>query len=241
MTENPLQAAPEPAAVDNVQTPPPEQTDKYKTLIIVLTLMTTIITAIVAGLQADANIRANNANRDSQYYAVLASGEIQRQGLQGNYDMETMTEYLRLSQESLVQEITVFSLEDDPDAAASVELSALITRARADKLQTYSVFYTDPRYAPNTADGLPNADAYLTDALAKANELTKMQNHASDEYRRWDGKADSYVSVLTVMAMAFFLFGLAQALKGRMRLVFTIFGAVILSGSSLWAVLIVLV
>ncbi len=241
MTETPLQAAPEPAAVDHVQTPPPEQTDKYKTLIIVLTLMTTIITAIVAGLQADANIRANNANRDSQYYAVLASGEIQRQGLQGNYDMETMTEYLRLSQESLVQEITAFSLEDDPDAAASVELAALITRARADKLQTYSVFYTDPHYAPNTADGLPNAEAYLTDALAKANELTKIQNHASDEYRRWDGKADSYVSVLTVMAMAFFLFGLAQALKGRMRLVFTIFGAVILSGSSLWAVLIVLV
>ena len=103
--------------------------------------------------------------------------------------------------------------------------------------QTYSVFYTDPRYAPQTADGLPNTEAYLTNAFAKANEITEIQNNASDEYRRWDGKADTYVSVLTVMAMAFFLFGLAQALKGRMRLVFAIFGAVILIGSSAWTFL----
>jgi hypothetical protein len=43
------------------------------------------------------------------------------------------------------------------------------------------------------------------------------------------------------MAVAFFLFGLAQALTGRMRLVFAIFGMVILLISSAWTVLILVV
>jgi hypothetical protein len=230
MTENPPQTAPESTQ---------GKLDLHKTLIIVLTLITTIATAIVAGLLADANIRANNANRDSQYYAVLASGEIHREGLQGNYDTATMTEYLRLSQEALVMQITALSLKEKNDrtAEASTELAALGAQSRADKLKTYSIFFTDPRYAPKSADGMPNAGAYLTDAVAKANEITKKQNDASDEYHRWDGKAGAYVSVLTVMAVAFFLLGLAQALKGQMRLVFAIFGAIILLGSSAWAVL----
>lgn len=247
MTENPLQPAPGPATLDDAQAQTSgqiyEKPDTHKTLIIILTLITTITTAIVAGLQADANIRANNANRDSQYYAILASGEIHRQGLQSNYDLSTMTEYLRLSQEATLMELTALSLKESNDTAAqaATELTSLGAQARADKLMTYSVFYMDPRYAPQSADGIPNMDAYAADALAKANEITEVQNHASDEFRRWDGKADAYVSVLTIMAMAFFLFGLAQALKDRMRLVFAIFGATILLASTIWTVVILFI
>jgi hypothetical protein len=246
MTESAIQTMPEPASSDNTQTPSSDQVtnkmDSHKTLIIVLTLITTIITSIVAGLQADANIRANTANRDSQYYAILASGEVQRQGLQSNYDIATLTGQSQLSQESLILQITALDLKDKNDSAsqAAAELIMLGAQARADKLKTFSIFYTDPRYAPASADDIPNMESYLTDSFAKANELTALQNNASDEFRRWDGKADAYVSILTVMAMAFFLFGLAQALKGQMRLVFAIFGSVILLGSSLWAVVTVL-
>lgn len=243
MTEDAIQTTPEPDSVNHVEMQTPDQNynklDSYKTLIIVLTLITTIITSIVAGLQADANIRANTANRDSQYYAILASGEVQRQGLQSNYDIATMTEHSRLTQESLVMQITALDLKDKNESIsqAATELTALGAQARADKLKTFSVFYTDPRYAPSSPDGLPNMDSYLTDSFAQANEITALQNNASDEFRRWDGKADAYVSILTVMAMAFFLFGLAQALKGRMRLAFAIFGSVILLGSSIWTVI----
>jgi hypothetical protein len=243
MTEEAPQTTPEPASTNNAQTPTPDQIahklDSHKTLIIVLTLITTIITSIVAGLQADANIRASTANRDSQYYAILASGEVQRQGLQSNYDIATMTEQSRLIQESLVLQLTALDLKDRNEGASqsAAELTMLGAQARADKLRTFSIFYTDPRYAPASADDIPNMESYLTDSFAKANEITALQNNASDEFRRWDGKADAYVSILTVMAVAFFLFGLAQALKGRMRLVFAIFGSAILLGSSLWAVL----
>jgi hypothetical protein len=247
MTENPIPAEttpPHPEAAQQ-ETPPPQsqgKPDRYKIIIIALTMLTTIVTAVVAGLQADANIRSNNANRDSQYYAMLAAGELQRLGLQGNYDINTMSEYLRESQTSLVMQITALEQTEqgDEDAAAVSNLMALGAQARADKAQSFSIFYTDPRYAPTTDDGLPNAEAYLADAHTKANELALQQNTAADEYHLWNNKADIYVSILTVLAVAFFLFGLAQALKEGMRLTFTIFGTVTLTAAILWTVLTVI-
>jgi hypothetical protein len=44
--------------------------------------------------------------------------------------------------------------------------------------------------------------------------------------------------VLAILAVAFFLFGLAQALSPRLRLLFAIFGLVALAGAGLWMVLI---
>ena len=75
-------------------------------MIIALTMINTILVAIIAGLQTDANIRANNANRDSQYYAVLTSAELQRIGLTNNYDINTFARILDNTQRSLVMGFT---------------------------------------------------------------------------------------------------------------------------------------
>ena len=237
MNDQPVPAAPEP--LEGAQGKP----ERYKTLIVVLTLITTIIASIVAGLQADANIRANTANRDSQYYAILASGELHRSGLQGTYDMNTLAGQSLELQESLVMQITSLELEDEGNkqGVAISDLIALAAQARADKLKTFSIFFTDARYAPTTEDGLPNAENYLVDIQAKANELVEKQNAAADDYHEWNSKSDSYVAVLTVMAVAFFLFGLAQAMTGRMRLTFAVFGAVILLGATAWAALVLVI
>jgi DNA-binding helix-hairpin-helix protein with protein kinase domain len=225
------------------ETPSPvtsEPAERYKILIVVLTLITTVITALVATLQADANIRANAANRDSQYYAILASGELHRSGLQSSYDMNTFASMLRETQTSLMMQFTALQSEQAKDTLGITvnNISAMAAQARADELTKFSIFYSDPRYAPKTADGTPNTDAYLTDINAKAIELVKKQNAASDDYHKWSSKADSYVGVLTVMALSFLLLGLGQALTGKMRLVFAIFGAAILLGASVWAILI---
>ena len=228
------------------ETPVPtstEPSERYKVLIVVLTLITTVITAIVATLQADANIRANTANRDSQYYAVMASGELHRSGLQSSYDMNTFAAVLSEKQTMLIMQFTSLQSEQAADnlGVALSNINAMSAQARADKLTSFSIFYSDPRYAPKTADGTPDVEAYLADSNAKANELVQKQNTAADDYQKWGSKADSYVGVLTVIAVAFFLLGLAQALTGRMRLVFAIFGALILLGSSVWAILILVI
>lgn len=222
------------------ETPIPEAPERYKTLIVVLTLITTVITAMIATLQADANIRANNANRDSQYYAILVSGELVRSGLQSSYDLNTFSKVLLEKQTALMMQFTALQSEQSADKLGTAlnNISALAAQARADKLINFSIFYTDPRYAPKTTDGLPDAEAYLADISDEANKILEKQNAAADEYHKWNSKSDAYVGVLTVIAVAFFLFGLAQAVKGRMRLVFAVFGLVILLAASAWTLLI---
>ncbi len=217
---------PEPA----VPAKPAENPERWKTMIIALTMVNTILVAIIAGLQTDANIRANDANRDSQYYAVLTSGELQRIGLQNNYDMNTFARILDNTQRSLVMGYTALEqLQNGDEAGASLStLQEQVAQAQADTATKFSIFYQDPRYAPKSPDAQPNLQRYIDDSNVKALELLAKQNAASDAYKIWSGKSDSYVAVLTVMAIAFFLFGIAQSVNPRLRLLFAGFGIVVI-------------
>ncbi len=212
--------------------------DRFKILVVALTVLTTVITSIVAGLQADVNIRANISNRDSQMNAILVAGELHRQGLQMAYDDNIFTAYLKDAQESTVMQLTALQQDSagDTQGSATSMLLASMAQARADAGMKFSVFYSDPRYAPTSADGFPNMDAYLADNMKAANDLVVNQNAAADAYNRWNTKGDAYTSVLAILAVAFFLFGLAQALSPKLRLMLAIFGMVALVSASLWTV-----
>jgi len=206
-------------------------------MIIFLTMVNTILVAIIAGLQTDANIRANDANRDSQYYAVLTSGELQRIGLQNNYDMNTYARILDNTSRSLVMGYTGLQLAEggDDQGAAFSNVQALVAQAQADAATKFSIFYQDPRYAPKSSDAQPELQRYIDDSNTEALALLAKQNAASDSYKIWSGKSDSYVAVLTILAIAFFLFGIAQSVNPRLRLLFAGFGiAVIVLGVG-WA------
>lgn len=218
---------------DTVVTPMPEKenSDRYKNLVIILTVLTTVLAAVLAALQSDASIRADIANRDSQFYAVQLSGELHRVGLATNYDFNVFGNYLTDLQQATILELTALEQEQAGDvkaAQATRELSA-IAQARADLGEKFTVFYTDPRYAPKEDGGMPDTDQYLTDLNDKMNAILAKQNEAADAYGKWNRKADSYVTALTILAVAFFLFGLAQAVKSaRMRLTFAGFGFVVI-------------
>jgi hypothetical protein len=210
--------------------------DRYKNLIVALIVFTTVLAAVLAALQADANIRADIANRNSQYLAVLASGEVNRAGLESNYEFNVFGDHVKNLQQTTVLELTALEQEQNGDndaAQASRELSAL-SRAQADVGEKFSIFYTDQRYAPQSENDLPKAEQYIVDVMEKSNEIVAQQNEEVDTYHVWDRKADSYVTALTVLAVAFFLFGLAQALKDvRVRLIFAVFGVVVIAFSLL--------
>jgi len=221
---------------------PSQNPDRYKVLVVVLTVVTTVVAAIVAGLQADANIRAAVSNRDSQLYAIQAAGELHRQGLQSAYDMTVLAGYIKDMQEATILQLTVLQQQEEGSLqeAADSELRAAVAGARADAARRFSTFYADPRYAPDSPEGTPDMQAYLDDAYVTANDLVAQQNAAADEYNRWSRKGDTYTSVLAVLAVAFFLFGLAQALSPRLRLLFAAFGLVALAAAGLWTILILL-
>ncbi|MFT3890108.1 MAG: hypothetical protein QM730_00605 [Anaerolineales bacterium] len=216
-----------------VVTPVPEKenSERYKNLVIILTVLTTVLAAVLAALQSDASIRADIANRDSQFYAVQLSGELHRVGLVTNYDFNVFGNYLTDLQQATILELTALEQEQagDTKAAQATRELAAIAQARADLGEKFTVFYTDPRYAPKEDGGMPDTDQYLTDLNDKMNAILAKQNEAADAYGKWNRKADSYVTALTILAVAFFLFGLAQAVKSaRMRLTFTGFGFVVI-------------
>ncbi len=217
-------------------TAPSPNTERWRSVVVFLTRAATVAAAIVAGLQADAGIRSQVANRESQVYALLASGEIFRQGIRSDYDLGTLADLAQEMQDSLSLEITGLEQEaaGDLDSAALARQRAAILRARVERAQALSFFYTDPAHAPGEPDALPNLEGYVEDSAAEANRLVKLQNEQADAYQRWSRKGDSYVAVLALLAIALFLFGLAQAASVRTRRTFTVFGSVVLAVSILW-------
>jgi hypothetical protein len=210
-------------------------TDRFRTLVLALTLINTIFAVTLSVLQVDANIRANNANRDSQYYALLASNELIRLGQQSAYDLKLFANTIKDAQQSTVMELTALELEKngEKESAARLRSQSEIAQARSEKGVSLSLLYSDPRYAPTEADGIPNLETYLADQSKSPDDLVAKQNAATDAYHKWNGKADSYVAVLALLAIAFFLLGLAQ-FGPQMRLPFAALAVVIMLIAVLW-------
>ena len=210
-------------------------TDRFRVFILALTLLNTIFAALLSGLQVDANIRSDQANRDSQYYALLAADEVIRFGHQTAYDLELVTTTVKEAQQALVLQLTALELEDagEKESAAALVGQSEVAQARADQGFSLSRLYSDPRYAPEEPGGLPNQQAYLEDMGKAANEFVAKQNAASDAYHKWDTKADSYIAVLSILAIAFFLLGLAQS-AARLRLFFGASALVVMLLAAAW-------
>lgn len=209
--------------------------DRFRIFIVALTLLNTIFAAALSGLQVDANIRADQSNRDSQYYALLASNEVIRFGHQSAYDLKLFATTVKDAQQSLVMQLTAFELEEagESESAAALLSQSEVAQARSDQGSALSIFYTDPRYAPSEPDGLPNSDTYITDLSKVANDFVTRQNAASDAYHTWDNKADAYIAVLSILAIAFFLLGLAQSTV-RMRFFFAVSALAVMILAAVW-------
>lgn len=212
-----------------------QNTDRFRVFILVLTLINTIFAAALSGLQVDANVRADKANRDSQYYALLAANEVIRFGHQGDFDIKLFATLINYAQQSTVMELTALELEeaDEEESAAKLRTQSQIAQARSDKGVSLSLLYSDPRYAPTEPGGVPDLEAYLADLGKASRDLVAQQNTASDEYHKWDNKADAYIAVLSILAIAFFLLGLAQS-TARMRFFFAISALVVMSLAAAW-------
>ncbi len=171
---------------------PPESPDRGKTFVLVLTLINTVLAALITALQVDASIRSDQSLRASQVYAVQASGELVRYGVQTDYDLNTLTILTTNTQESLMAQYSALQRQgaNDQQGSDALTLMGLVAQARADRAKSLSVLMTNPAYAPPTGQVLPNMSAYLADLSASANALVKQQNDASDAYHRWNSKSE---------------------------------------------------
>src|SRR5512145_2379510 len=95
------------------ETPAPvlQASERWKSLLIFLTIINTVIVACLAALQSDAGIRAALADRDSQYYAIGVSGELYRIGLATDYEFRVVFDVLKNDQESVILQMAALELE----------------------------------------------------------------------------------------------------------------------------------
>lgn len=222
---------------------PSAQSDRFKSLLILLSILNTLVIVFLAALQSDANIRATLADRDSQYFAVSASGELLRSGLASNYDFMILTQTLKNQQENLVLKMTALEqqMRGEVDQAANSQNGADAAQAQADAGRKFSILFTDARFAPRELIGMPNVEDYLVYINANANNLVTRQNKAADEYQLWNKKSDDYVMILTIISIAFLLFGVGQAVSNpKLRIFFAIFGGSIQAICILWTVAILM-
>jgi hypothetical protein len=211
--------------------------DRSRNVIVVLTVLTTVVATLVAGLQVDASIRADRANRETQLQAIRLMGMLQRTGLSSAHELAGLARITSDRIEALALELAGVRLQGMGDAAgaASASLRAQAAEARALAQEGASILYQDPRYRPTTTGGVPNLEAYVGDLNAETEALLQEQNAAADDFEMWNRKADAYVGVLTLLATALFLLGLGQALVGRLRVFFAIAGVCATGAALLWA------
>jgi hypothetical protein len=215
--------------------------NRFRVFVLVLTLLNTLFAATLSGLQVDANIRAAKANRDSQYLRLLLADELAEMGLRSAYDFELYASTVQYFQQSLAMEQAAldFDIKGDSENAARLRSQSKIDRARFERGTSLSRIYRDPRYAPADEMSIPNWKAYLADQLKPANDLLARQRAATDVYHKWNKKADAYVAVLTIVAIAFFLLGLAQSTT-HLRLFFAASALGIMSIAAVWTGLIII-
>lgn len=209
--------------------------DRFRIFVLVLTLINTIFAALLSGLQVDANIRADQANRDSQYFGLLTANEAVHFGSETGYEYKLFLDAIKEAQQSQLLVLAALELEDagETDSATTVSAQSEVAQARYEKGASLSVLLSDSRYAPTELGGSPDVQLYLDDRIEATKELEAEQTSAYEEYRRWDNKADAYVTVLTVLALAFFLLGLAQS-TSRVRNFFAALALAIILLAATW-------
>jgi hypothetical protein len=192
--------------------------DRSRRVVVVLTLLTTIAAAVVAGLQVEADTQADAANRESELLVLNATSKQISDAYLENYETALVTRVLGDTQESLTLDFAALQQSMTGDDAGSSQLTAQAAskRARATQARALSDIYQDPLLAPASETSLPDVASYFRTRNDVTQEMVDRQNAASDAYNAWGSRSNTYVAILSVLAVTFFLLGMAQ-IGRRMR------------------------
>jgi hypothetical protein len=216
---------------------PPRSSFDY--VVAVLIMVTTLLGVTVAFLQTHASVQEDRAARDAEVYAIQTMGAIVQNGYVSDYQAGLVYDSISLEQLALARQFGQLTAaqQDESDLAAQYEREAGRLEAMREALVPYSILLSDPRYAPQGGSIVPNLQLWAEDTMAPALELLAKQNAAVEERDSWGAKAGRYVSIITLSAVALFLYGLSLVTKSRVRLIFVAVGVVLTGASGLWTVI----
>jgi tetratricopeptide (TPR) repeat protein len=226
--------------MDKTQTEPPaapaeEKSDRFNNLVTLLILITTVWTAYIAYIQSYDGDRQGDAARDSQVASLNALTSYSKAIQQNSYDAQLLARYDDATIRSQAS-----STSADDFAIAGDTFNARQSRATAERLlkardvvRPFSPAFTDTRLLDEERrPDLTLRNAELFEPAYRAEESQIMLSRQSSAVAI---KANAYVLMITMAAVALFLFGLSLTVSTTfVRILFVGLGSLIVAGCIGW-------
>lgn len=210
--------------------PPPARTDGARAVsddglrrvLVLLIAATAFLGAVTGALQVDSGARAGQASRDARAYTLQAIGKSEAGILRYIYERSRLAAHQALLSEWFLarrQAEARAAAGAEGDAGAADRLWQVMEDGRALSSLLSPPYFDEATFA---ADVLQFSVDYLVVPQALTVEREAARREVAEA---WERKADRYVLAIMTLAVALFLFGLALAVRGGLRRLFTAVGA----------------
>ena len=202
-------------SVDNITDPQPNN-KRFTAVVVTLMSIATVLSALTAFLQNDAQNRSNSLIRDGQRYAVTQMETTLQNQQRENYDLYVDQQWSALAWERSLQ--------------LASPLTSTQTVDRLENLMQLTAGFsplTQPPYLSQPITGSLDLARYYADHEYEPTYWKQRREAATAQGNDWNNKASAYVTVLTLLAVSLFLFGLATTIGGRIRGAFVVLGVLI--------------
>ncbi|HFC12206.1 MAG TPA: tetratricopeptide repeat protein, partial [Anaerolineae bacterium] len=209
--------------------PPLFTGEPFERLVALLIALVALLAALAGYLEATAGARSDMALRNAQQYALQAVGTRTRGEINVGYALsDAFRLWLEVDSQAAVAELT----GDSADA----ERYGVVRDTVADLSPLL-----DSGYFDRENSSLPDINAYESDIfMVQSVLLTEQFKHNFNAAEAWDGKAQRYVTHLTLLTVTLFLYGLSTTVVGRVGYWFMGIGTLISTITLVWMVLVVL-
>ena len=197
---------------------------RFNTIAVILISIVTVVSTVAAYLQNDAANRQSSAVRDMQRYAATQLSAALQSLQQQNYDSFLYQNWSGLAWERSLL-LSSGALTDTTRADQLADVMKLTTG--------FSPLLQAP-YLSDAITGSPDLARYYADKEYEPTYWQQRRDAAALANGAWNAKSSTYVSVLTLFAVALFLFGIAATIGGKLRGGFVALGVLIALAGTGW-------
>jgi len=194
-----------------------EYREPFSRAIALCTVVTTLLAALVGLMLADSSGKASEAAGSAQTLSIRASGESVRAQRESQADFETFV----LAQEQFTRSSSALQravFEDDNVEQRQLQVRQTLWQLQAENTEKLTPLTSTSEFGPE-ADPLFPA-RFFTSGNEEAYRLTALEDAANTLSEAWGSQAAGYTAVLTMFAVALYLFGLTLTLGRESRRLF---------------------
>ncbi|MDH4138635.1 MAG: tetratricopeptide repeat protein, partial [Anaerolineae bacterium] len=203
--------------------------DHFDNVIVVIIALVTALAGLIAFLETWAGNHYATDIAQSQALAMDALGHDMSSRQRENYDFYLYTTWNEWDWRRSRAEGS-----DEMLATRSSHVAAIISPLTPLLDENKPYFNPETQYA--------DFYTYHVDTnLITTTVLLEQRAFAIETANIWNGKADGYVTILTLLAVSLFLYGLSTTIKGDTRYLFAVVGTFLVSLSLLWSLILTLI